>query len=399
VKIALVSADNSKLIRIGGKHVHQNLLEKGLIQLGHEVETFYPIPFRHLNTKDKLKAVIKTVASSPFKTLDTNFRVFKYKTVIQYCRLFFERLNVTNFDIVHAHDVIAASAVVANKLVLTIHGYLAKEALNYSSINDEKAKRKIYDYLMDIEKHGVAKAEHIITVDTRIKNYVANELGYPPEKITVIYNAVDTDRFVPVTEEEKRNIRKVLGLPTEKLIVFVPRRYVDKNGVHYAARAFSKMNDEDFFFIFAGDGPLKSLLEEILKEKTNAIVMGPIANDDVHRYYQASDVILVPSITTEEGVEEATSLTMLEGMACGKVVVCTKVGGMKEVIKDGENGFLIEQKSEDAIIAKLSFIKRNINEFEDLRKKARQYVFEKHGYLQHAHKILKLYEQVLALRD
>lgn len=159
------------------------------------------------------------------------------------------------------------------------------------------------------------------------------------------------------------------------------------------------MNDEDFFFIFAGDGPLKSLLEEILKEKTNAIVMGPIANDDVHRYYQASDVILVPSITTEEGVEEATSLTMLEGMACGKIVVCTKVGGMNEVIKDGENGFLIEQKSEDAIIAKLSFIKKNINKLEELRKKASQYVFEKHGYLQHAHKILKLYEQVLALRD
>ena len=42
MKIALVSADNSKLIKIGGKHVHQNLLEKALKQLGHEVETFYP---------------------------------------------------------------------------------------------------------------------------------------------------------------------------------------------------------------------------------------------------------------------------------------------------------------------------------------------------------------------
>lgn len=394
MKIALVWADNSKLIKIGGKHVHQNLLEKALKQLGHEVETFYPIPFGHLNTKDKLKAVIETVVSSPIKTLDSSFRVFKYKTVMQYYWRFFENLDVRDFDVVHAHDVVAAGAVVANKLVLTIHGYLAKEALNYSDIKDERAKRKIYEYLVKIEKHGVARAEHIIAVDTRIKNYVVNELGYPAEKVTVIYNAVDTDRFVPVTEEEKRKIRKTLGLPTEKLIVFVPRRYVDKNGVHYAARAFSKMNDMDFFFIFAGDGPLKGLVEEILKGKENAMVLGPIANDHVHRYYQASDVILVPSITTEEGVEEATSLTMLEGMACGKIVVCTKVGGMKEVIKDGENGFLIDQKSEDAIVEKLLFIKNNMNQLEELKKNAR-HCAEKHGYIEHAKTVLQIYKKVL----
>jgi len=374
--------------------VHQNLLEKALKQLGHEVETFYPIPLGHLNTNDKLKAVVKTVASSPLKTLDSSFRVFKYKTVIQYYWRFFENLDVRDFDVVHAYDVVASGAVVANKLVLTIHGYLAREALNYSDIKDERAKRKIYEYLMKIEKRGIAKAEHIITVDTRIKNYLVNELGYPAEKVTVIYNAVDTDRFVPVTEEEKQNIRKALGLPTEKLIVFVPRRYVDKNGVHYAARAFRKMNDADFFFIFAGDGPLRGLVEEILKGKENAMVLGPIANEDVHHYYQASDVILVPSVTTEEGVKEATSLTMLEGMACGKIVVCTRVGGMKEIIKDGENGFLIDQKSEDAIIEKLLFIKKNMNGMEELRKNAR-YCAENHGYMEHAKKVLDIYRNIL----
>ena len=145
--------------------MHQNLLEKALKQLGHEVETFYPIPLGHLNTNDKLKAVVKTVASSPLKTLDSSFRVFKYKTVIQYYWRFFENLDVRDFDVVHAYDVVASGAVVANKLVLTIHGYLAREALNYSDIKDERAKRKIYEYLMKIEKRGIAKAEHIITVN------------------------------------------------------------------------------------------------------------------------------------------------------------------------------------------------------------------------------------------
>ena len=394
MKIALVSVDNSKLIRIGGKHVHQNLLEKALKQLGHEVETFYPIPFGHLNTKDKLRAVVNTVASSPLKTLDSSFRVFKYKTVIQYYWRFFENLDVRDFDVVHAHDVVAAGAVVANKLVLTIHGYFVAEALNSLKIENKYRRTKVYEYLLKIEKQAVEKAKHIIAVDSGRRNYLIQTLNCPTDKITVMHNGVDTDRFVPVTDEEKITLRKRLKLPTDKVVVFLPRRYVENTGVLYAARAFKKLKDSGLFIVFSGTGPLKNSVEEILKGEPNALVMDGIPNDEIHHYYQASDVILVPSITTEEGVEEATSLTMLEGMACGKIVVCTRVGGMKEIIKDGENGFLIDQKSEDAIIEKLLFIKKNMNGMEELRKNAR-HCAENHGYMEHAKKVLDIYRNIL----
>ncbi|HEY8543272.1 MAG TPA: glycosyltransferase family 4 protein, partial [Pseudothermotoga sp.] len=106
-------------------------------------------------------------------------------------------------------------------------------------------------------------------------------------------------------------------------------------------------------------------------------------------------VVLVPSITSKEGVEEATSLSMLEGMACGKVVICTNVGGMKEVIEHMENGILIEQKNPDAIVEAVEFVRKHYDNLEKLREAARDYVVKNHSYLEHAKKILKIYSKVL----
>ncbi len=377
--------------------MHQNLLENALLKLGHEVGVFYPIPIWKLDVVGKLKVALRSIALAPSDFIVSGLTVFKFKSTIKYYERFFRKMDFSEYDLVHAHDVVSAVGVSSGKMVLTLHGYFAKEVLNYnSSFKKEKLKEKIYSHCYEIEKTAVEKADYIIAVDSRIKDYVVSEFGYPSEKITVIYNAVDTERFSPVSEEEKALIRKELGLPLDKLIVLVPRRYVDKNGVQYAARAFARMKDSDFYFIFAGEGPLKDFLEETLKGKDNAKVMGGIPNTEVHRYYQASDVILVPSITSKEGVEEATSLTMLEGMACGKIVVCSNIGGMKEVVKDGKNGFLIEQKSEESIIEKLFYIKDNYDKLEEIRKIAREYVVQNHGYIEHAKKVLKVYEKVLS---
>jgi len=86
-------------------------------------------------------------------------------------------------------------------------------------------------------------------------------------------------------------------------------------------------------------------------------VLPGVPNSKIHSYYQASDVVLVPSVTSN-GVQEATSLNMLEGIACGKVVVYSNIGGMAEVVKDGINGFLVEEGSVDSICEKLPYRKK-----------------------------------------
>jgi len=186
-----------------------------------------------------------------------------------------------------------------------------------------------------------------------------------------------------------------LGLPEKSFIVLVPRRYVDKNGVTYAAEAFAKMRNENYFFVFIGGGLLKEKIKDILRFNRNVLILDRIPNEQAVYFYKASDVVLVPSITSKEGVEEATSLSMLEGMSCGKVVICTNVGGMKEVVKHMENGILIEQKNPDAIVEAVEFARKHYDDLAKLRETAREHVVNNHSYLEHAKKVLGIYSKVL----
>jgi glycosyltransferase involved in cell wall biosynthesis len=390
LKVAIVSSDNSEIVRIGGKHVHQNLLVKGLRELGAEVKTFYLPWYMVLDT---FIGKVLTIMRHPSMVFSYYSRyITRFREISRY----FERINFEGYSIVHGHDVLSILNVKHKNIVLTVHGYLAKEVLNYMKKEiSSKEKERIYEACLEIEKKAVSKAKHIIAVDTRLKDYHIDELGVPPDKITVVYNAIDTERFKPVSNKEKTLLRKQLGLPEEKFIVLVPRRYVDKNGVTYAAEAFARMKDDDYFFVLAGGGPLKEKIKDILRFNENALVLDGVPHEQVVRFYQASDVILVPSITSKEGVEEATSLSMLEGMACGKVVICTPVGGMKEVVKHMENGILIEQKNPDAIVDAIVFAKEHYGDLEKIRETAREYVVKHHSYLEHAKKVLEIYLKVL----
>lgn len=391
MKIAILSTDNSKIIKYGGKHVHQNLLERGLVKLGYNLKTFYPpIP----NSTPKMHRIFKRIFLKP-KTIFSYYE--RYKEVIEQYFAFFSSLKLDCFNLSHFHDAIALYSVNHPVSIITLHGYLAKETVNYMPDNyfAKMDKHKIFNFCMEVERKALEKARYIITVDTRIKKYVMQEFGFPEDRITVMYNAIDTDLFSPITEEEKNLLRDKLKLPKKSLIVLVPRRYVKKNGVDYAAMAFSKIKSKDYFFVFIGDGNLKLKIKEILKDNDNALILNALPNSEIHEYYKAADVVLIPSVNSDD-VEEATSLSMLEGMACGKVTICTNVGGMKEIVKHMENGLLIEQKKPEAIIEILQYVKNNYEGLYELRQKARKYVTKNHSYIEHTKKTVEIYKKVLA---
>jgi len=88
------------------------------------------------------------------------------------------------------------------------------------------------------------------------------------------------------------------------------------------------------------------------------------------------------------GVEEATSLSMLEGMATGKPVIVTDVGGLKETVKHGETGLIVKQADPRAIARAIEELMEDKNLGLRLGAAARDYVQESHSYLTHARGIL-----------
>jgi len=268
--------------------------------------------------------------NNPLKALKNPWERIMLK--MQMVQRFYEHINVKKFDIINAHDVLSAG-LKGEKMILTLHGYYT-ELFDYNDI--------------------------IITVDTRLKNYVIDNFNYPEEKVVVIHNAVDTEMFFPVTKREQIDLKRKLKF-SDKWVILIPRRFVPKNGVLYAAEALKLIKRRDIIFVFAGQGILERDLRNILEGDDRAIITR-IPHEIISDYYKASDIILIPSVTSND-VEEATSLAMLEGMACGKIVIATNVGGMREVIKDNINGFIIPQKSPEAIAEKIEYA---IKHYEDL---------------------------------
>jgi glycosyltransferase involved in cell wall biosynthesis len=382
MKVLLTSTDNPYTTRIGGKHIHLLLLERGLKKLNVKVSTLY-------YESNSVIELAKKGIMLPFSEKQQFKR--KIGTKINYLAA---HLPHTGIDIIHAHDVLSMLAVTkeSQKKVLTLHGYLARE--NVEFIKNEKGRDEVYPFLLEIEKKGMKNVDHIITVDQRLKDYVLSEFGYSPAKVTVLYNAVDTDTFRPVSKEEQDVLKEKAGFSREDFVVLVPRRLVEKNGVIYAARAMKQLAGENIKLVIAGDGPERQKILAEAAADPRIKLVGAVPHDEVASYYMLADSVLIPSATTH-GIQEATSLAMLEGMSCGKVVICSAIGGMREIIQHMKNGVLVKEKETEEIAKTISVLIDDPLLMSEIPRNAREYVRQNHSYLAHAQKVFAIYRSVL----
>lgn len=183
-------------------------------------------------------------------------------------------------------------------------------------------------------------ADGIIAVAEAAKENLT-DTGVSADKITVILNGVDG--LVPVTAEEKREIKKRFGVEDGEKVVSIVARLEDIKGHEYfidAAAEILKSGIKARFFI-AGTGSYESVLKEKVKQlklENNIIFTGFIS--DVDKLMNITDVQANASYGTE-----ATSLALLEGMSLGIPAVVSDFGGNPGVIKDDVNGFVVPKQN------------------------------------------------------
>jgi glycosyltransferase involved in cell wall biosynthesis len=375
-------------VEIGGKHIHLLLLERGLKMLGVQVNTSYYV---------RKKGFSELCIRGLLKLLPENL---KYEVMYRDRIGYLEKNALSeDVDLVHAHDAPAllATRSMPQKKILTVHGYFARENIGHPQQIKNRAKVKAYYTLLEFERESLNYADYIITVDTRLKEYLVSELGYPEDRITVIYNAIDTDKFQPVSLEEQKKLKKDLGYPENDFVILAPRRLVQKNGVIYAVKAMKYLK-ENFTLIIAGDGPERENIVSEAKKDKRIHLVGSIPHRDIDVYYKGADAVLVPSITSNE-IQEASSLAMLEGMACGKIVVCSDIGGMREIVKNMENGILVKERDPLDIARAIQIAIQDPKLRDAISNNARAEVVKDHSYLAHAKKTLDIYRNVLGRRD
>jgi len=390
MKVCLCSTDNPYTRSIGGKHIHLLLLERGMKEIlgDYNLLTSY-YDFTKRTVLDKVKSRLNRLFKgySYFFLKDSEYINNSMKHITK---------NIET-EVLNAHDVVSLVHFTgkARKRVLTLHGYYAREAINYAQF-PENEKDQIKRNLYSVEEEALKKADWVISVDSTIKNYIVQEFNYPQEKISVIPNAIDTDRFVPGEETKVLEMRKALGIGDHNFLILVPRRFVKKNGVLVACQSMKFVQDDRVRMIFIGSGPLEKDLKEESKRDTRIHILGEIPHQRALEYYQSADLVLIPSIISD-GVEEATSLSMLEGMSCEKIVLASSIGGLKEVINHMENGILVEQGNPEALANQIAFcVNESTGEaFKKIRENARKCIIAKHSYKQHAARFITVFKKVM----
>ena len=218
-----------------------------------------------------------------------------------------------------------------------------------------------------------------------------NELKKNCKKdIIVIPNGIDPEKFEGFPKQIIRDKFKIQF--KEKIIVFVGGLRPVK-GVKYLIEAFSIINQKnsDVKLFLVGDGLERRKLEDAVKKadlekKVNFI--GQVENNEIPKYMSISDIFVLPSLS------EGLPVVILEAMACGLPIVATKAGGMPEVVKDGENGFLVEPKKPEQIAEKVLLLLRDDELREKISNNNREKA-KKYSWINAVDKIEKIYSEVI----
>ncbi len=185
-------------------------------------------------------------------------------------------------------------------------------------------------------------ADSVIVPSHYLADMVKN-WGVPEGKIKVIYNGVD---FKPL-EISKEEARKKIGIAGNILISI--GRLVPWKGFRMLIKIMPRLFEINQFFrlIIVGDGPEKKTLESIVKNmhlENKVYLVGRKTKEELAILLAASDIFVLN--TAYEGF----SHQILEAMAAGVPVITTAVGGNREVIHQGENGFMIKYNDEFNLI-------------------------------------------------
>jgi len=264
---------------------------------------------------------------------------------------------------------------------------LSTERTYYPEDFTKKIPLKILDKTINkIVRNGV----DVMTAHcTAAKEFMIKELGVKRE-IKVIPVGVDTKLFKPMKSKEQH-------LTSGELKILTVARLHKYKGLNYLIEAMKILHKEipDAKLYILGKGPedpsLKKLVENLALEDVVNFIKTPIPNHQMPELYAECDIYMQPSIIEPFGI------AVLEAMACGKPVIGTKVGGMKDTIVDGETGFLVNSKDSKALAEQIIMLND-----EKLRKKlgknAREGAIKHFNWSQIAHKYVGVIDALKRVR-
>jgi len=250
--------------------------------------------------------------------------------------------NTTNIDadLVHCHTWYSHFGGILAKLSYGIPFAITTHSLEPLRPWKREQLGGGYDFSLWVEKTALEMADAIIAVSAETKRDIERLFDVDPNRVHVIHNGIDLDEYRRVDEADAL-IRDGID-PKEPYLLFVGR-ITRQKGIIHLVRAIQFM-DNDFPIVLCAGAPDTPEIGEEMKEAVAAAqqerkkiywIEEMLDRKAIVELYSHAAVFCCPSIYEPFGIIN------LEAMACETAVVASAVGGIKEVVLDGETGFLV----------------------------------------------------------
>lgn len=202
--------------------------------------------------------------------------------------------------------------------------------------------------------------DRVISVSEKARQYHLTISGVPDRQIMTIYNGIDMAAFSKLDYARERNtVRAELGIPLDADVLITVAVLRPPKGIQFMIRALPAIlasHPNTYYLIVGGGSHHAALIDEASKAGVNERVIFAGMRKDVPRLLAASDVFVLPTLT------EALPTVLAEAMAARLPLIASPVGGVPEMITDGQNGFLVTPDDIDALSRTCVRLLKNLDE-------------------------------------
>ena len=278
---------------------------------------------------------------------------------------------------------VVASVVGRKKLVIEVEDPLElREGIAADSLRRMKLSRFpiLQRLVRRMRSTLLRRADCLVAISSEIRRELI-AMGVHPRRIRSIPIGVDTEKFRPVSADDKRRIRQRLSLPADRFILTFTGRLAASKGVPLLIQVWKRLVEayEDIHLVVVGSsGTFHDSCEAELRDYIEAhhleeSVSLPGQVDNVHEFLQAADVFVFPSES------EGFGLSIVEALACQLPTVTTRVGVANDYIENRVNGVLINPKDPQDLQTALEWVLDHKEHWADLGLNGRRGVVERYG--------------------
>ena len=244
-----------------------------------------------------------------------------------------------------------------------------------------------------LERWLAARTTALIAVSPQVRDDLVSLGVAKPERFAVIRLGIELDQRVAGGQNGRLESRRYLGIPTDRFAVGWIGRMTAVKRTDDVLVAFKRLRDEgvDAVLCMVGDGPDREQLERRAHELgvvRDTLFLG--YQEDVAPFYAAFDALVLPSSN------EGTPVSAIEALAAGRPVVATRVGGVPDVVQEGEDGFLVEPGATDELADRLAQLARDPALRERMGRAGRERVLPRYAVARLVDDVDRLYRSLLS---